>query len=85
MSTVLEHNEDGSATSTASSFTPTFGNPVDAGLDASSFVKGVDGCGVGTAHDGPSINSEVVYRLVNFYAFCHFIQICVILVGYIQL
>jgi hypothetical protein len=62
MPTVIEHNEDGSVASTASSFTPTFGNPVDAGLDPSSFGKSVDGPGV-SGDDGSSLNhGEVVYR-----------------------
>nr|CAD7196175.1 unnamed protein product [Timema douglasi] len=57
MPTVIEQHEDGSVTSTASSFTPTFGNAVDAGMDPSAFGKGVDGPG----DDGSSLNSEVVY------------------------
>ncbi|CAG2054180.1 unnamed protein product, partial [Timema podura] len=57
MPTVMEQHEDGSVTSTASSFTPTFGNSVDAGMDPSAFGKSVDGPG----DDGSSLNSEVVY------------------------
>ena len=63
MPTVIEHNEDGSVASTASSFTPTFGNPVDAGLDPSSFGKSVDGPVVVSGDDGSPLNpAEVVYR-----------------------
>jgi hypothetical protein len=63
MPTVIEHNEDGSVASTASSFTPTFGNPVDAGLDPSSFAKSVDGPGVVSGDDGSPLNpGEIVYR-----------------------
>ncbi|XP_063244612.1 protein PRRC2C isoform X15 [Bacillus rossius redtenbacheri] len=53
MPTVIEHTEDGNV-STASSFTPSFGNPVDSGLDPSSFVKSVDG-------PGDDNSQEVVY------------------------
>ena len=64
MPTVIEHNEDGSVASTASSFTPTFGNPVDAGLDPSSFGKSVDGPVVVSGDDGSPLNpADVVYRL----------------------
>lgn len=63
MPTVIEHNEDGSVASTASSFTPTFGNPVDGGLDPSSFGKSVDGPVVVSGDDGSPLNpAEVVYR-----------------------
>ncbi|GLG99492.1 Uncharacterized protein GBIM_05949 [Gryllus bimaculatus] len=56
---VIEHNEDGSVASTASSFTPTFGNPVDSGLEPS-FPK-VEGSSV-AGDDGSALTpGEIVY------------------------
>ncbi|XP_046985205.1 protein PRRC2C-like isoform X6 [Schistocerca americana] len=62
MPAVIEHTEDGSVASTASSFTPSFGNAVDSALDPATFVKGVEGCNVVTADENSPLNAnEVVY------------------------